>query len=103
MGGMKKQKQSQAQQQGPLAQLIPFITDAAQRSQQLANRYVPGDVTPGMRPEHAYGGPGTSAVRPPGSMPMPGPRPLPPPMDVEPAPAQKPLRPSMLGGGGKGK
>ena len=102
MGGMSKSKSRQQSQQGPLAQLIPFITNAAERTQNLANRYVPGDVTPGTRPEHRYMGPGTSAVRPPGQMPN-TPMPLGDNPDIMPAPARPPITPRSLGGGGKGK
>ena len=72
MGGMGKGSSKSQQHEGPLAQLIPYIVNAAQRTQQLGNRYVPGDVTPGRRPEHAYGGPGTPAVGRPRGMSMSG-------------------------------
>ena len=98
MGGMKKSKEETKQQQGPMGQLIPYIVNAAQRTQQLGNRYVPGDVTPGMRPEHSYGGPGTSAVRPPGAMQQP-PMGLPPNPDILPGAPTPKARVS----GGKGK
>ena len=123
MGGMGNGSSKSQQHEGPLAQLIPYIVNAAQRTQQLGNRYVPGDVTPGRRPEHAYGGPGTPAVGRPGGgnmgggMPggrsggMPGgsvlpgrmPNPLPFNPDILPDPARKPITAASLGGGGKGK
>ena len=99
MGGVRKSKGETKQQQGPMGQLIPFIVDAAKRANQMHNRYGTGGVTPGMRPEHAYGGPGTSAIRPPGSPPMKPPMPMPPGVDVQPGPPTPKARVS----GGKGK